>query len=348
MEHYLEQLQMDALLSELERLFPAFSWDPEDVFSKILGGDVKGALSSVLRAAAESAAAQAEGLRGLLSFLLLVGLLSVLVSVFVESFENHQIARIAHSVFFLMLMTVLMKVLAQCCRIAGETLSFLTQFSRLAFPALCLAVVPTAGSVTALGYYEMALWIIYLSEAFLLRICLPVLSALMLLVLMNGVWEEGKLTPLAELLEKAVKWASGLILTAVAGLGFLQSMVAPVLDGLKRGALQKAISAIPALGDLAEGAAELVLGSAVLLKNSLGVFLMLGLLLLVAAPLLKLFLYGAVLRCGGALIGIIADRRICDCVNRTADAVFLTLRLVGTGAACFVILAAVMTCMAGR
>lgn len=348
MEHYLEQLELEEVISELDRLFPEVSWDSGAVLGQIMAGDIRGALASVWRAAAGGIAAQAEGLRGLLVFLLLLGLLSVLVSVFVESFENHQIARIAQAVFFLMLATALLKVFSRCFGIAGETLAFLNQFSGLVFPAFCLSVGPAAGSVTAAGYYELALLLIYLVETFLRKLCLPGLSALMLLHLMNGVWEEGKLAPLTELLEKGLKAAAGCALAAVAGLGFLQSMVAPVLDGLKRDALQKAVSAIPALGDLAEGAAELVLGSAVLLKNSLGVFLMLGLVLLTAAPLLKLFLYGAVLKCGGALIGIVADRRISGCVDRAADAVFLALRLVGTGAACFLILAAVMTCLAGR
>ncbi len=348
MEHYLEQLEMEEVLSELERLFPDLSWNPGNIFEQILGGDVKGALDAVLRAILRGIQAQAEGLRGLFAFVLLVGLLSVLVSVFVESFENHQIAGIAHYVFFLMLMTVLLKVFSQCCQIAKELLSFLTQFSGLVFPAFCLSVVPAAGSVTASGYYELAVLTIYLAEAFLSRVCLPALSAVMLLLLMNGIWEDGKLTPLTELLEKGLKWAFGLVMTVVAGLGILQSMVAPALDGLKRGALQKAVAAIPALGSLAEGTAELVLGSAVLLKNSLGVFVLLGIFLLAAVPLLKLFLYGMVLKCGGALIGIVADKRIFGCVNRAADVVFLALRLAGTGVACFVILAAVMTCMAGR
>ena len=347
MEHYLEQLEMEEMLSELDGLFPDLSWDPGGLWERILRGDVKGAFGSVLGAVLHGAEAQAEGMRGLLVFLLLVGLLSVMVSVFVESFENHQIARIAHAVFFLMLMTVLLKVFSQCCCTAKEMLTFLTQFSRLVFPAFCLAVVPAAGSVTAAGYYELAVWTIYLAEAFLSGICLPALSALMLLLLMNGIWEDGKLAPLAELLEKGLKWALGAVMTAVAGLGVLQSMVAPALDGLKRGAIQKAAAAIPALGNLAEGTAELLLGSAVLLKNSLGVFVLLGILFLTAVPLLQLFLYGAVLKCGGALIGTVADRRIFGCVDRAADAVFLLLRLAGAGAACFVILAAVMTCMAG-
>ena len=284
-------------------------------------------------------------MRGLLASILILGMLSVLISSFMTSFENHQIAEIAHYIFYLLLLAVLIKIFSAAYQTAKETLAAMTQFSRLVLPALCLSLGPAAGSVTAAGYYELALVLIFLVETFLLRLCLPLLPAFMLLLLMNGVWEEGKLSALMELLEKGLRAAARLSLTTVGGLGFLQSMVAPALDGLKRSAAQKAVSAIPALGGLAENTAQLLVGSAVLIKNSLGLFVLLLLLALVAVPFLKLFAYGVLLKVSGALIGIVADRRLTQCVSRTADAVFLALRLAASGAACFFILTAIITCL---
>ena len=69
-------------------------------------------------------------------------------------------------------------------------------------------------------------------------------------------------------------------------------MVAPALDAWKRTAAQKAIAAIPGLGDLAEGTAQVLLGSAVLVKNSLGMFVGILLAVLLVVPLLKIAAYG--------------------------------------------------------
>ncbi len=160
------------------------------------------------------------------------------------------------------------------------------------------------------------------------------------------------------------------------GLGVLQSMVAPALDSLKRTTAQKAVSAIPALGDLAEGTTQILIGSAVLVKNSVGLFTVVlltallavpffkifayGVLLktagaligivalltaLLAVPFFKIFAYGVLLKTAGALIGIVADKRLVGCIERTADAVFLMLRLAVSGAACFLILTAVVICL---
>ena len=167
----------------------------------------------------------------------------------------------------------------------------------------------------------------------------------MLLLLMNGVWEEGRLSSLAALLEKGLIFAAKCCIGAVTGLGVLQSMVAPALDSLKRTTAQKAVSAIPALGDLAEGTTQILIGSAVLVKNSVGLFTVVLLTALLAVPFFKIFAYGVLLKTAGALIGIVADKRLVGCIERTADAVFLMLRLAVSGAACFLILTAVVICL---
>ena len=149
-------------------------------------------------------------------------------------------------------------------------------------------------------------------------------------------------------MEKSLSWILKFCLGTVTGLGVLQSMVAPALDAWKRTAAQKAIAAIPGLGDLAEGTAQVLLGSAVLVKNSLGMFVGILLAVLLVVPLLKIAAYGVVLKLAGAFVGLVADKRLTACMTKTADVVFSSLKLAGTGAACFWILAAIVSCLAGR
>ena len=74
-------------------------------------------------------------------------------------------------------------------------------------------------------------------------------------------------------------------------------------------------------------------------------FAVLLLAALLAVPFFKLFAYGVLLKAAGALVGIVADKRLVGCIERTADAVFLTLRLAASGAACFLILIAIVICL---
>lgn len=348
MEHYLEQLDLTEMMTELDSFFPSFSGSMAAVFEQIMAGKWQESGRLLLQGIMVSVKQEVTGMKGILVSILILGLLSALISGFLDSFENHQIAEIAHYIFYLLLLAVILKIFAAGFATAQQVLSEMARFSKLVLPALCLSLGPAAGTVTAAGYYELALVLISCVEHFLLQLCLPFLPVFMMLLVMNGVWEEGKLSALMELLEKGLAGAARISLGTVTGLGVLQSMVAPALDGLKRSAAQRAVSAIPALGNLAEGTTQLLVGSAVLIKNSLGLFALLLLLCLVAVPFLKLFLYGALLKLGSALFGIVADKRLTACVSRTADALFLTLRLAASGAACFLILTAIITCLTGR
>lgn len=348
MEHYLEQLELADMMEKLDLLFEGRTWDFGSMLEQIMEGNWKRVFSMLWEGISGSFFAEYAGMKGIMVSILILGMLSVLVSAFLTSFENHQIAEIAHTVFYLLLLAILLKVFSRCLQTAQGVLAAMTQFCRLVLPALCLSLGPAAGSMTAAGYYELALLVIFLVESFILHICLPLLPVFMLLLLMNGVWEDQKLAALMELVEKALRLASHFSLAAVTGLGFLQSMVAPALDSLKRSAAQKAVSAIPGIGGLADGTTQLLLGSAVLLKNSLGLFALLLLTALVAIPLCELFLYGILLKVSGALVGVVADKRLTNCIVRTADAVFLALRLVFCSAACFFIMTAIVTCLVGK
>ena len=310
-EHYLEQLNLTELMEQLNRCFSsAFLADfsLEQLFSDILSGNGKEALQLLGRQIAGSVGQEFSGMRQILSVLLLLGILSVLVSCLMGSFENQQVAQIAHDMFFLLVLTVLLKVFSAVYRITGSTLETLKQFSHLTLPALCLSLGPAAGSVTAAGYYEFTLGFIFLIERFLTGFCLLLLPFWMLLVVLSGVWEEGRLSAMMELVEKSLSWILKFCLGTVTGLGVLQSMVAPALDAWKRTAAQKAIAAIPGLGDLAEGTAQVLLGSAVLVKNSLGMFVGILLAVLLVVPLLKIAAYGVVLKLAGAFVGLVADK----------------------------------------
>lgn len=124
-------------------------------------------------------------------------------------------------------------------------------------------------------------------------------------------------------------------------------MVTPVLESLKISSATKLLSSIPGLGGLAEGTAQLLLGSAVLIKNGLGAAAILLLLALCIVPFLKIFLYGTILKLCAGLLGLSADKRLTGCIDRAGDAVFVLLRIAFTALACFLILFAIITCLAG-
>jgi stage III sporulation protein AE len=74
----------------------------------------------------------------------------------------------------------------------------------------------------------------------------------------------------------------------VLGFHLIQSMVLPYVDSLKTGAVQKIIGVIPGIGQGVNSVAQMMLGSGVLIKNTIGAAGIILLLILSMIPLLKL------------------------------------------------------------
>lgn len=349
MEDFLtDGLGMEEVLQKLEGLFSGNTPDFGQWFSDIVSGNPGEAIKQLGSSILDMAAGEIGSYRQILVTILLLGILSVLFRLFMQNFEQHQIADIAHYFSYLLLLVLLIRTFSECMEIAGQIIENIVVFAKIMMPVYFLAVGTAGGSISALGYYQLVLLAICLVESVLLTVCLPLVNAYMLLVIVNGIWEEEKLQTMIELLKKALKTGLRWMLTALTGLGLLQSMVSPVLDQLKRGTAKKAVSAIPGIGNLAEGTAEILLGSAVLIKNSIGLLAFLLLILLCAVPFLKMFLYGILLKAGAALMGIVADNRMTACTDKTGDGIFLLLQTAWTAAACFLIMIAIVTWTAGQ
>ena len=139
---------------------------------------------------------------------------------------------------------------------------------------------------------------------------------------------------------------AGYLLTT--GFSVLQSLISPVVDSLESSALKKAVSVIPGIGNLTEGMFEMVVGSAVLIKNSIGIYITIVMLFICILPVLKILLLSGVLKAGAAFIGIVSDKRMTNCANRVGDGSLMLLKVSLSAIGLFIISIAIVTCTTNR
>ena len=145
-----------------------------------------------------------------------------------------------------------------------------------------------------------------------------------------------------DFIKKAIITALKVIMGMITGLSMVQAVIVPVVDRLKISAFRRAVSAIPGVGGVAEGITELVIGSAVLIKNSLGILLLVLILAVCLLPLVRIVAVAGLVKLGAALTGIMSDKRISGCADRVGEGCFLLFRCVFTAAALFLIVIGVV------
>lgn len=343
-----EQMDMDAVAGDFDRLFPTFSFDGEAVFADIMQGELWEAVKKLAGGFSGAFLFQREELRTLFVTILVLGVAAALFSNFADLFRDHQVSDLAFYFVYLLLIAVLLRFFADAAGTVREILQNVTAFIRLYIPTYLLAVGSASGAASASAGYQLMLAAVYLIEWGYLTLLLPFVYGYVLLTVINGIWMGEKLTLLLELVQKAIGGSVRASLWLITGFSLLQSMISPVIDSLQSGAVKRALSAMPGLGDLTEGMFEMVIGSAVLVKNSLGIYMTLALIAACAIPLIKIALSACVIKLSAALIGMISDKRLTNCASRVGEGNLMLLKMAMTSVGMFVIQIAIITCSAGQ
>lgn len=342
------EMDLEAAQESFQSLFPEYQFDGKQVLSLITKGEIMEALKLLLSGLMDSVKAQVGEIKSLFVMILILGITAALFSNFADVFQSHQVSDIAFYFVYLLLIAVLLKVFVSASDVVKEMLNQLTTFLQLFMPAYLLAVVTAAGMVSASAYYQLFLVVVYLLEKGYLSLLLPLIYCFVLLSIINGIWMEEKLNLLLDFIQKIVEGSVKITIGIITGFGILQSLISPVIDALESSAVKKVVAAIPGIGNLTEGMFEMVIGSAVLIKNSIGVFITIVMLFVCALPILKILLLSGALKISAALIGIISDKRMTNCANRVGDGSLLLLKVALSAIGLFIISIALVASSTNR
>lgn len=340
-EDYLASMDMSGIDEGIRSLFPDTKINAEELLRLILDGRIMDAGKELFLQMKGSLTGEFLNVRRIFLYILVLGVLSALFSGFSDLFSGQQIASAGFYFLYLFLMVVLTGAFLIVAKIAANAVENIVLFVRLFIPAYLTAIGAAGGTAAAVCYYQLMLLVVYFVEGFVNTVLLPFVYSYILLALLNGIWSEEKLSLLLDLMKKGISAALKISMGTVTGLSLVQSVVVPVADRLKISALRKTVAAIPGIGKVAEGVAELVLGSAVLLKNSIGVLLLLLLLGSCLIPLARILLVTGAVKLGAAIAGIVSDKRFSGCADRVGEGCFLLFRCVFTSMLLFVIVIAI-------
>ena len=266
---------------------------------------------------------QIEKQKGLYIRILLLILLAAVFSNFAAVFDNGQIGDTCFYVVYLLLFMVCMDSFSGMSRALQNVLSWMAEFMRGLAPAYFLTVSVSAGTSSAAVFYEGVLLLVWLVQSLLLGMLLPGVGMYVLLSLINHLSKE-------EILKTVVNWGLKTMLGAVVGLQVVRNLVAPVLDTLKRSMVGRAAGALPGIGNAVNMVTELVLTSAVLVRNCLGVVILLAFVAVGVGPVIHYGLQSLVYRFLAAVAQPVSDKRIVESLATMGEGCAMLLKVLFT------------------
>ena len=334
--NFFGEMRVGEFSEKINGLFPSMRLSAEDLLMALLQGRLFDVVKYLFQGAVSGLGEQVANVRAMLLSLLILGMIGALVMQFSDLMERFQVAEISFYYTYLLQAAILTRCFWGLSEIAREALENVCLFVRLLMPTYLFAVGISTGGVTANAGYQMVLLLIYGVESVLLGVLLPLIKCFFVMTILEGLQSGERLEALLDLVKKGVQWVLKGMLGIVAGLNFLQAILTPAIDKLSGSVMQRMITFVPGIGNGAEGVLELAVGSAVVIKNGMGILLMLLLLLFCLTPLAELFVYSVLLKVLSAILGIVSDKRMTKALGRVGDTGLLLLGTLGEAMLLFI------------
>lgn len=229
--------------------------------------------------------------------------------------------------------------------LGSETIAGLSLFGKALLPTLAAATAASGAITTAAFQQVTTVFLVNLLLQLIEGLLIPMVYLYIGVLTAGACMEEDHLTAIAEGLKKLLVW----VLSTVLLLFTIYLSVARVISGAVDGAAVKITKAaisgvVPVVGGIIADAAETVLAGAGLLKNTIGIFGMLGILAACIYPFLQLGVQYLLYKLTAFLASAVGAKSLCKLIDGLGGAFGLVLGM--TGACALLLLVSVLSAVA--
>ena len=341
-EAILSEFDFDEIERSLQEMFPDEKIEFGDVVTALMSGDAEEAGGVLLDFLSDVVSYEFRYNWHNLVYILLIAIAAAVFSNFSGAFRNRQISDISFYVLYMLLITLCLTSFQTAAQGLEGRLDSVVEFMRVLCPSYFLAVAFASGSVTSVFFYNVILLLIYVVELVIIRFVLPVIHIYIMIRVLGNLTGEDFLSESAELMHKVAAWILKTLLACVIGVNVVQGLLAPAIDTLKRSALTRTAEALPWVGNAMGGAAEIFLGTAVLIKNGIGMAGAVIAVLICLGPIVQLALMALMYKVAAALVQPVSDKRITACISGVSEGYELLVRVIFTVGLLFLLTIAVV------
>jgi len=340
---FLDEMDFGEINDTLDELLGDQSFSFGEAVGKLISGEMPFTWESIGQLVWDAMFSELDLHRKTAVQILILIIVAAIFMNFTNVFEKSQVADISFYIMYLLLFTILMKAFYNMSQIAEETLNNVLTFMKILMPSYFIAATFASGSLTGVAYYEFTLLLITLIQWLLKYAVLPAVNLYVLFLLLNHLSAKEYLSKMADLLKTFIEWSLKTLGAAAIGFQIVQSLILPALDSLKTAVVNKTAGAIPGVGNIFTGVAEVVLGSAVLIKNAIGAVGLIILVFICISPIVKLAVCVILYKVMAALIQPVSDKRMVECVGGVGEGAGMLLKIVLHIAILFFITVAMVT-----
>lgn len=338
-----EEYQLFDVQRELEKE-SGVSISFSDIVKDLMAGEIKKVAENMAQEVFRQIGKECRTNQKMIAELMVIAIMAAFFSNFSNVFFNQQVGETGFFAAYLLMFTMILSSFFLMSSIVSEVMQKLLSFMKVLIPSYSLAVTASTGLTTSLAMYEFFMIIISICEWVMLKGIVPLIYMYMIMELANNMAKEDHFSKLTELIKKGSIQALKGVVGIVLGVNVIQSMILPAADSVKVNVIQKGLNAIPGAGQLLGTVTSTIVGSSVIIKNSIGGAGIFCLIVILAVPVLKIILFVLTYYIAAALLQPISDKRLIQCLYAAGESGKLLLNVLLSCGALFLLVIA-MTAM---
>lgn len=291
--------------------------------------DISDNKNKIVKAAKQILLKEISDVLKLMSVIIIIAIVCSLLKQLQDAFDNNKISNIAYFTCFASMIVVISKSFYLSIQVASTSITSISNFMYALVPIM-IVLFATLGNVTQSVFMDPVLIsTINICIIIISKIIFPLITFSFVLSFVNNLSDDYKISKLSSLIKKSVLWIQGIMMTSFVTMLTIRSIASATIDDVTMKTAKFAVdTAIPIVGKSLSDAISTVAGYTLLLKNSIGTIGMIVIILIMVAPIIKLFCISGIYKVTGALLQPISDKKLADCVDSVGSCITLIMSCV--------------------
>jgi stage III sporulation protein AE len=319
---------------EMNQFIPQFSIN--EAIKELKNGNIKLKPQEILNGSIKYLLKEVGANLTLMGKLVLLSVICAVLANLQNAFEKGTIAKLAHAISFLVLITLVISSFQMTMEIGNEAIEKMVTFMQALMPVLLTLLAALGAFTTTAILHPFILVTLGVLSTLFSTIIFPLIYLEAVLKIVNNISDKFKVSRLAGLLKEATMFFLGLSLTLFIGALSIQGVGGAIADGISlRTAKFMTGAFIPVVGGMFADVLEAIIGGSLLLKNAVGLVGLMVIGFITLFPVLKILAIVIIYKIAAALIQPIGDPAIADTIQSMGNSLLMVFAAVATVALMF-------------
>ena len=249
-----------------------------------------------------------------------IGLLCGILNSLQSRYLGESTAKVVFFVAYLGALLPTLGILTEAISLGKGAVGSMQEQMQLVFPIMLTLIAASGGSVSAAIFQPAVGFLCNTLITLVDKIVFPITVAIIVFSMAGKLFGDLKTEKFSSFFKSINKWTIGIGVSVFGVFFTVQGITAAGYDGIVRRAAKYAIgTGVPIVGGFLSGGFDLAVAGSVLIKNALGNFSLVILVMILLQPLSVLIASSFLLRLSAAITQPFGDSKIASFLEETAD-----------------------------